>query len=135
MYNVIEYWNNRIDNHGSVNTSNESVAGINQIESEIIRKYITDNSKVILDFGIGAGRLIPLYYAMNLQVQGYDIADFKSLIDEKLIKYPLKYWHFINDNIFNTKYINKNFPYTVAFAVLPHQLPSDIERVLIELFS
>jgi len=133
MYNEIEYWRKRINYHGSVNTSNEKYDAINPTESAIIKKYVIVKDKVLLEFGIGAGRMLPLYDELGVSVQGYDIADFRHLIDEKLKDIKIKYYHCISDSISDTNYPNDNFPYTVAMAVLPHQRPENITSVMNEL--
>jgi ubiquinone/menaquinone biosynthesis C-methylase UbiE len=132
-YDEIEYWNSRIKNFGSVNTSHDSIEGINQIENEVVLKHLSENNGIILDYGIGSGRFIPLYSHLKLCVQGYDIADFTNLINKKLDKHPLHYYHYIGKSAFKLDFTDNSFLNTVSFSVLQHIRPENIEKALLEL--
>jgi len=132
-YDEKEYWNKRMELCGSVNTS--KVDGINQQETNLLRKYIKEG-EYVLDYGVGGGRLFPVYNEIKPYVQGLDIADFQQLIEEKRKLYKdFEYKHYILNtvDICGCEYPDNNFDVTVSFAVFMHIRPENIEKIVNEL--
>ena len=130
-YDVIEYWRNRLKTVGTINSVKLEDETIDPIEERLIRKYIPEMS-LIMDYGVGGGRLFPLYDDMNFYVVGCDIADFTDIIK---FKCPyLRYEHFIFDSSIKTVFANDSFEYIVSFMVLLHQTHDNISKVIAELY-
>jgi ubiquinone/menaquinone biosynthesis C-methylase UbiE len=133
-YNPVQYWNNRLKTVGTVNTTTSS-GGLHPMEHGLIEKYIHPRS-IILDYGIGGGRTIPLYQKLQVNCIGYDIADFSELINKKLDDLPEKYDKFLFTcvkEIIKLQYPDKYFDGVVSFSVLTHCRPDDIEFILSEM--
>jgi len=133
-YDTIKYWRNRFQSYGSVNTTSEKVEKIKPFEEELVLKY-TPPESTLLDFGVGTGRMFPLYERLKCKVSGYDIADFRFLIEAKREKHPnFEYEHIIEDSIKKLPFSDMQFNTCVCFAVLLHQNPGyEIEFVTSEL--
>lgn len=132
MYNEREYWNKRLELCGAVNTS--KVGEVNAKEKELLVKYIREGD-VICDFGVGDGRLFPVYEQIKPYVQGLDIADFRTLIDQQREKYHgFKYDHYIiHGELSELEYPDDNFRVIISFAVFMHQRPENIKKLIDEL--
>ena len=130
MYTEKEYWRNRLNSYGSINTS--KIDYVNEIEQQLLLNHIKEDNCVI-DFGVGGGRLFPVYNSIKgLIVQGWDIADFKKIINEKKIEF--KYGHLVSDvNIWDAGYPENNFDVVVSFSVLHHIRPENIINTVKEL--
>ena len=132
MFDTVKYWRNRIASHGSVNTTPTDKEGIHYIERELILKYVPDEC-LILDYGVGGGRLFPLYSEMRLKVQGWEVADHKEIIEERKKKSTFTYYHYVEDEICVLPHPDKQFEACICFAVLLHQTPDNIEMVISEI--
>jgi len=130
MYNEREYWNNRLSNHGAVNTS--IVDSVDDLERQLLIKYIKFED-YILDYGVGGGRLFEVYNNLNLKVQGWDIADFSELINKKRELYNnFDYFHYVSfeENIWDMNYPSENFNIVISLSVLPHIKPENIQKTI-----
>jgi len=76
IYDPIEYWNNRIQAHGTINTTHTRIS---KIEYDFVSLYIQRYSKV-LDFGCGDGKLFPVFEEKQCDVTGYDIVDLSKIV-------------------------------------------------------
>lgn len=132
-YNTIDYWKNRIKSYGHVNTTPPEREDVKEIEKELIQKYVK-NGSFIIDYGVGGGRMFPLYNEKELNVYGFDIADFTELIEKQREKYDnFNYTHKISDSVSNTEFETDSFDACICFAVLLHQTPDNIKQVINEI--
>ncbi len=135
MYNEREYWNNRIKNVGTINTSPINIDTVNRQEYNLLIKYIKKND-IILDYGVGGGRLFPTYNFIKPIVQGWDIADFRDLLNLQKEKYPdFIFHHYYSEinNIWDMIYPDDNFKVIVSFSVFTHIKPENIKKTISEL--
>jgi 2-polyprenyl-3-methyl-5-hydroxy-6-metoxy-1,4-benzoquinol methylase len=134
VYDEINYWANRLNIVGTVNSSPDSDT-LHPTEERLIRTYIRPCSK-ILDYGIGGGRTLNLYNDLDLRVTGFDIANFSQLIFEKMkiLGNHDRWFHYIywpeidkflaEDNFFDA---------VISFSVLTHCRPENVKFVLNEI--
>ena len=134
MYDERTYWSNRLKTVGSVNTSPASVDSVNPKERELLVKNIRPND-VVLDYGVGGGRLFPVYNNIKPIVTGWDIADFTSLLDVQREKYPdFWYKHIISDkDIWDCDYNDEYFDVLVSLSVFTHIRPERTQQTIDEL--
>jgi len=133
MYNEREYWSKRLQTHGAVNTSLNDC--VNPLEHDLLIKYIKQGD-VIIDYGVGGGRLFSCYNEIKPIVQGWDIADFRKLLDEKKHNYPdFTFHHYYSEknDLWNMEYPDENFKVLVSFSVLTHIKPINIEKTIAEM--
>lgn len=126
MYNPLEYWNNRLQTHGTINTS---ATRISQIEKDFCEFYISEKATV-LDFGCGDGRLFDVYEQKKCDVVGYDIVDLSKIINKKLENYTFEWSYIVGKEIKPLKFYENSFDIVACINVLIHILPSDIEMII-----
>lgn len=134
MYSEREYWRNRLKTVGSVNTSPASRDSVNPREATFLVQNIKEGD-IVLDYGVGGGRLFPVYNSIMPIVTGWDIADFTTLIEEQREKYS-KFWykHIISDqDIWDCDYSDEYFDVLVSLSVFTHIRPERIEKTIQEL--
>ena len=131
QYDEVTYWQNRLKPVGTINSTTSS-GNLHPLEESLIRKYVEPYSHV-LDYGIGGGRTIPLYYELHCKATGFDIADQLPLIEAKLLTLPKKYDYFVYRVIPEVKplpYSDAQFDTVVSFFVLTHAKPENVRLVL-----
>ena len=134
MYTEREYWSNRLKNVGSVNTSPASIDSVNPRESSFLVQNIKAGD-IVLDYGVGGGRLFPVYNSILPIVTGWDIADFTTLIEDQREKYN-KFWykHIVSDkDIWDCNYKDEYFDVLVSLSVFTHIRHERIEKTFREL--
>jgi len=127
MYDYIKYWKDRIKNHGSVNSSIN--ATIIDHENYLLSKYIQKND-LVLDYGIGEGRLFPFYNKVKPIVFGYDIIDYSEFINKQREKHNK--FEYYNCDVTSTKF---SFDVVIAFSILTHIKPFDLRRIINEIMT
>ena len=129
-YDEVKYWNDRMKNVGTVNSSvNEA---LHPTEERLIRKYVKQND-VVLDYGIGGGRTIPILQELNTDLLGYDIADMSSQILKKVAELPSEFKNFrycYNPKIEKLPIKDNAFDVAISFYVLTHCKPENVKLVL-----
>jgi 2-polyprenyl-3-methyl-5-hydroxy-6-metoxy-1,4-benzoquinol methylase len=134
MYFEREYWRKRLQTVGSVNTSPANIDSVNPKERELLLKNIKVHD-LVLDYGVGGGRLFPVYNEIKPIVQGWDIAPYLELINNQKEKYPsFQYSHLVSDvDIWENNYEDKQFDVIVCFSVFTHIRPERTQKTLDEL--
>jgi len=128
MYDEVEEWNNR-KKHPNAKVSQEQ---LKKYSFKYIGEYI-GNSKKILDFGPGVGRMFPLFKKSDF-VQGYDISDkWINEVKNEVKKYDFKFDMIIEKEIKELPFKDKSFDIAVVMSVFLHQQPKNIEFVMSEL--
>jgi len=124
-YDPVKYWNERIKLYGFVNTR---ATEITAMEYDFCHKYINNGDKV-LDYGVGDGKLFPVYQEKQCEVIGYDIANWLTYEHCKDYNFPFKYL-LSNTVRILTEFENKSFDVVVCFGVLLHVRPDDIVMMI-----
>ena len=94
----------------------------------LLEKYVKKNAEV-LDYGVGEGRLFPFYDKIMPKVLGYDIITYPGVLT-KLIDYSAFTYYY------TTKLRDdSHFDVVIAFSILTHIKPDDLERITNEIIS
>lgn len=129
MYNEKKYWTERVQRYGSVNTTKD--CPIHPKENYLLLKYLKP-SYLVCDYGVGEGRLFPIYNDIKCSVQGLDIADNSKQINEKNKDFQFHYF-VMDSDLTELDYPDDNFNVIVSFAVLTHIKPKNIEKTVKEI--
>lgn len=134
MYTEREYWKHRLGLVGSVNTSPTNIDCVNPKEKELLMKNIKQVDNV-MDYGVGGGRLFPVYDIIQPMVLGWDITTYGDLIEKQREKYHnFEYHHIVSEkDIWDCGYSDNQFDVIVSFSVFTHIRPERIEKTIQEL--
>jgi hypothetical protein len=128
MYNEVDYWQNRMKLEGKVNASPDT--DIHADERELIMKYIKPGS-LVMDYGVGDGRLFDIWEELGCVVQGYDIGEFREALSARYSKkkYRFQYYHTLGFRLAKLGYKDNYFQGIGAMSVLTHCRPENVQAV------
>lgn len=125
-FNSVEYWRNRKATYGFCNTSKTELG---EVDRKFIETYLKTN-QYILDYGVGDGKLFPLYEKYNSDVVGFDIVNYYDL--QPIRKFPYK--NLVSDSIRQLiEFKDNEFDLCCCINTIAHVEPQYIDIVLLDI--